>query len=57
MTIKEIKMRHLKEKILAYAQKNTEGKKEEAGYRMQDTASEDVKPQKDKKMKALYGRY
>ena len=50
-------MRHLKEKILAFAQKNTEGKKEQIGYKMQDTTEEDHKPKKDKKMKALYGRY
>jgi hypothetical protein len=51
-------MRHLKEKILAFAQKNTEEKKEEVStYRMQDTTEEDNKPKKDKKTKALYGRY
>lgn len=42
---------------MAYATKNTEGKKEETGYRMQETAEEDLKPKKDKKTKALYGRY
>jgi hypothetical protein len=42
-------MRMLKEKILTFAQRNTEGKKEEAGYRMQDTTEEDARPKKDKK--------
>ena len=50
-------MRHLKEKILTFAQKNTETKKEEPGYKMQDTTSEDTRPKKDKNEKALYGRY
>lgn len=57
LTIKEIKMRHLKEKILAYAEKNTEGKKEEVAFKIQDSTEDDFKPKKDKKTKALYGRY
>ena len=50
-------MRHLKEKILTFAQKNVQEKKEEISFKMQDTTEEDTKPKKDKKMKALYARY
>jgi len=43
-------MRHLKEKILAFAHKNAEEKKQEVStYRMQDTTEDDAKPKKDKK--------
>ena len=57
LTIKELKMRHLKEKITVYAEKNTVEKKTEEMFRVPETADEDNKPAKDKKTKALYGRY
>ena len=50
-------MRNLKEKILAYAQKNTVEKKEEVVFKVPDSEEIDLKPAKDKKTKALYGRY
>lgn len=50
-------MRHLKEKITVYAEKNVVEVKKEEGFRVPDASAEDVKPAKDKKTKALYGRY
>ena len=57
LTIKELKMRHLKERILTHAMKNTEAKKEETGYKMQDTMEEESKPKKTRTEEALFGRY
>jgi hypothetical protein len=57
LTMRELKVRQLKEKITGYAEKNTIEKKTEVGYRLPETAEEDKRPAKDKKTKALYGRY
>ena len=37
--------------------KNTEAKKEETGYKMQDTMEEESKPKKTRTEEALFGRY
>ena len=50
-------MRFLKERILAHASKNTETKKEETGFKMQDTIEEESKPKKTRTEEALFGRY
>ena len=57
LTLKELKMRQLKEKAIVIAQKNTMEEKREGEYRVPENEQIDLRPAKDKKIKALYSRY